>query len=274
MRINYFGQGLRAKLGELRKKVAALAEEAGLSEKTIQRIMNGEEVSESTKQAISGPLGMTIEAIERLGRSRILSRTWVASDLVRKDAYELTEVLDADYLFQALGGATVRGYFLTYPTLEAGGGESAIGAVDFQRLAKLHEFLLSLMLLAPVDPMYAARMDPADWDNRLRDLQKLGYTLLVGASDVGRRIVSLNQADDLQLVQTEEGPRRYTLDLRDPYQDEIESPTDVEVQEASSDSAGFDGRQLVLPTWESVYAVDALLSEDPKGIVTLISSLF
>jgi hypothetical protein len=152
---------------------------------------------------------------------------------VRKDAYELTEVLDAHYLFQALGGATVGGYFLTYPTLEAGSGESVIGAVDFQRLAKLHEFLLSLMLLAPVDPMYAARMDPTDWDKRLRNLEKLGYTLLVGASDVGRRIVSLNQMDDPQLVQTEEGPRRYTLDLCDPYQDEIDELFQLQLEEST-----------------------------------------
>jgi hypothetical protein len=222
MRINYFGQGLRAKMGELRTKSVALATDARLSEKTIQRVTNGEEVNESTKQAIAGALGTTVDAIERLGRSRILNRTWVASEQTRKDIYELTEVLDAHHLFHVLGGATARGYFLTHPTVEAGSGESVIRETDFQRLAKLYEFLVSVILLAPVDPMYGARRDPTGWDNRLKNLGELGYTLLIGASDAGQRFVSLNLKDDPMLEQPEEGPRRYRLDLRDPDQDQID----------------------------------------------------
>jgi hypothetical protein len=92
----------------------------------------------------------------------------------------------------------------------------------FSEVSEAQQFLISLLLLVPVDPMYAGRMDPEVWDTELEALEKLGYALFVGASEAGARLIALIPMDDLRLVRGEEGPRRYALDLRDPYQDEIE----------------------------------------------------
>jgi hypothetical protein len=112
----YFEVGLRAKLSELRLKVAALAADAGISEKSIQRVMSGEVVQEATKEAIVTALGTTVEALVLIGRSRVLNRVWVAPDRGLKGTYELVEVLDAHNLFRALSG-NIRGYQLTIPTV-------------------------------------------------------------------------------------------------------------------------------------------------------------
>jgi predicted transcriptional regulator len=63
MSTNYFGEGLRAKLGEFKLKYEAFAKDAGISEKTVRRAIKGEEVDEKTKQSIVVdrlfPLGQT-----------------------------------------------------------------------------------------------------------------------------------------------------------------------------------------------------------------------
>jgi hypothetical protein len=102
MSTNYFGEGLRAKLAEFKLKYEAFAKDAGISEKTVRRAIKREEVDETTKQSIVGALGTTIEVLESLGRSRILSRIWVPPEQNEKDVYELTEILDAHHLFRAL----------------------------------------------------------------------------------------------------------------------------------------------------------------------------
>lgn len=212
----YFRAGVRAELRKRHWKVSVSAELTHLSEKTIQRLRSGQEVSEDTKQAIAEAFGKTIQALEHLGRSYVLDHTWVPVDSKRKDVDELTEVLDAYHLFRALSGQ-IRGFEITRPV--QGAGEAA----NLDRVVKLQEFLLSLMLLAPVDQMFAGRMDTTIWDDRLRDLRKLGYSLFVGAGDVGERIVSLNLRDDVCLLATEDGPRRYFFDVHDPFDEDDES---------------------------------------------------
>jgi rhodanese-related sulfurtransferase len=112
-----FEVGLRAKLGEFKLKYEALAKDAGISEKTVCRAIKGEEVDEATKQSIVGSLGTSIEMLEWLGRSRILSRISVPPEQKEKDVYELTEILDAHHLFRALSGK-IEGYGISLPQLE------------------------------------------------------------------------------------------------------------------------------------------------------------
>jgi plasmid maintenance system antidote protein VapI len=138
--LNYFGQGLRAKMEERRLKVEALAANAGVHPKTIQRVLNGKVIEGGSKQSIVGALGTTVEAIMQIGKSRILNRVWVAPDRGLKGTYELLEVLDAHNLFRALSG-NIRGYQLTYPTVEeVGEGDFSGWATDFQKLAKPNSF--------------------------------------------------------------------------------------------------------------------------------------
>ena len=73
MRTNYFGERLRAKLGEFKLKYEEFAKDAGISEKTVQRAIKGEELDETTKQSIVSALGTTIDVLESLGRSRMSS---------------------------------------------------------------------------------------------------------------------------------------------------------------------------------------------------------
>jgi hypothetical protein len=216
MSTNYFGEGLRTKLAELQQKYEAFAKEAGISEKTVRRAIKGEEVDERSKQSIIRALGTTTEALISLGRSRILGRIWFPPEQI----YELTEVLDAHHLFCALTGK-IQGYGITLPQLqtETFEGITVLGT-DFEQLAKLQEFLISLMLIAPVDPLTTSRADPSDWDKRLKDLGANKYVLFIGVDRARSRIVQFVQADDLSIASQTERPRTYIWDLRDPLQDD------------------------------------------------------
>jgi hypothetical protein len=220
MSTNYFGEGLRTKLAELQLKYEAFAKEAGISEKTVRRAIKGEEVDERSKQSVIGALGTTTEALISLGRSRILGRIWFPPEQKEREIYELTEVLDAHHLFRALTGK-IQGYGITLPQLqtETIEGISVLGT-DFEQLAKLQEFLISLMLIAPVDPLTTSRSDPSDWDKRLKDLGANKYVLFIGVDRARSRIVQFVQADDLSIASQTERPRTYIWDLRDPLQDD------------------------------------------------------
>lgn len=222
MSTNYFGEGLRAKLGEFKLKYEAFAKDARISEKTVRRAIKGEEVDETTKQNIVGALGTTIEVLESLGRSRILSRVWVPPAQNEEDVYELTEILDAHHLFRALSGR-IQGYGISQPQLETETTESdTIIRTNFEQLAKLQEFLISLMLIAPIDPVNATGLDPTDWDRRLKELEGMKYVLFIGLYRPHSRIVQFAQADDWSITKQTERPRTYVWNLRDPLQDEID----------------------------------------------------
>jgi len=196
MSTNYFGEGLGAKLGEFKLKYEAFAKDAGISEKTLRRAIKGEQVDEATKQSIFGALGTSIEMLESLGRSRILSRIWVPPLQNEKDVYELTEILDAHHLFRALSGK-IEGYGISLPQLEIEAIESGtLIRTDFEQLAKLQEFLISLMLIAPIDSVSATGWDPTDWDKRLKDLEAMKYALFIGVDRPHSRIIQFAQADD------------------------------------------------------------------------------
>jgi hypothetical protein len=196
MSTNYFGEGLGAKLGEFKLKYEAFAKDAGISEKTLRRAIKGEQVDEATKQSIFGALGTSIEMPESLGRSRILSRIWVPPLQNEKDVYELTEILDAHHLFRALSGK-IEGYGISLPQLEIEAIESGtLIRTDFEQLAKLQEFLISLMLIAPIDSVSATGWDPTDWDKRLKDLEAMKYALFIGVDRPHSRIIQFAQADD------------------------------------------------------------------------------
>jgi hypothetical protein len=230
MSTNYFGEGLRVKLGESTLKYEAFAKDAGISEKTVRRAIKGEEVDEATRQSIVGALGTTIDALVSLGRSRILSRIWVPRVERENDVYVLTEILDAHHLFRALSGK-VQGYGMNWPQLETEAIESgAVIRTDFDRLVKLQEFLISLMLIAPIDAVSVNGWDPTHWDKRLEDLEAMKYALFVGVDGPHSRIVQLAQADDLSIASRTERPRTYIWDLRDPHQDEIDRFEEYERQ--------------------------------------------
>jgi hypothetical protein len=53
MSTDYFGEGLRTKLGESKLKYQAFAIDAGISEKTVRRAIKGEEVDETSKQSMA-----------------------------------------------------------------------------------------------------------------------------------------------------------------------------------------------------------------------------
>jgi hypothetical protein len=149
---NYFGIGLRAKIAEIKGEQEALAADAGLSSKTVQRAMNGE-VDERSKQLIAEALGTTIPTIELIGRNRALGRIWVAPESEEQNEFELTEILDGHNLFKALTGR-ITAYQINQPNLDPDPTkQDAVLRTDFQRLARIQGFLLSLMLLAPVDPI-------------------------------------------------------------------------------------------------------------------------
>jgi hypothetical protein len=222
MSTNYFGEGLGAKLGEFRLKYEAFAKDARISEKTIRRAIKGEQVDEATKQRIVGALGTSVEMLESLGRSRILSRIWVPPEQKEKGAYELTEILDAHHLFRALSGK-IQGYGISLPQLGTEANESGtLIRTDFERLTKLQEFLISLMLIAPIDAVSATGWDPTDWDKRLKDLKAMKYVLFIGVNRPHSRIIQFAQADDWSITKQTEHPRTYIWDLQDPLQDEID----------------------------------------------------
>jgi hypothetical protein len=78
-----------------------------------------------------------------------------------KDVYELTEILDAHHLFRALSGKIER-YGTSHPELETEAVESVtVARTDFERLAKLQEFLISLMLIAPTSAFEKLTLDKA-----------------------------------------------------------------------------------------------------------------
>lgn len=102
-----------------------------------------------TAVTIVGALDNTTEALVSLGRSRILGRIWVPPERMEKDVYALTEILYAYHLFRALSGR-IRGYGITRAQLETEAIEGGtLIRTDFEQLAKLQEFLISLMLIAP-----------------------------------------------------------------------------------------------------------------------------
>jgi hypothetical protein len=151
MSTNYFGEGLRAKLGEFKLKYEAFAKDARISEKTVRRAIKGEEVDETTKQNIVGALGTTIEVLESLGRSRILSRVWVPPAQNKEDVYELTEILDAHHLFRALSGR-IQGYGISQPQLETETTESdTVIRTNFEQLGCAHETENKVRLGVPED---------------------------------------------------------------------------------------------------------------------------
>jgi hypothetical protein len=94
-----------------------LRKDARISEKTVRCAIKGERVDEATTQSIVGALGPSIEVLESLGRSRVLSRIWVPPEQKEKGVYELTEILDAHHLFRALSGK-IEGYGISLPQLE------------------------------------------------------------------------------------------------------------------------------------------------------------
>jgi hypothetical protein len=61
-----------------------LRKDARISEKTVRRAIKGEQVDEATRQSIVGALGTSIEVLESLGRSRVLSRIRVPSEQKEK----------------------------------------------------------------------------------------------------------------------------------------------------------------------------------------------
>jgi hypothetical protein len=240
MSTNYFGEGLRAKLGELKLKYEAFAKDAGISEKTVRRAIKGEEVDKTTKQSIVGALGTSIDVLESLGRSRILSRVWVRPMQNEQDIYELTEILDARHLFRALSGK-ILGYGITQPHLETETTESdTVIRTNFEQLTKLQEFLISLMLIAPIDPVNATCLDPTDWDRKLKKLEAMKYVLFIAIDRPHSRIVQLVQADDCSIATQTERPRTYIWDLRDSRQDEIDQFQEYERQMEGEREQGLD----------------------------------
>jgi hypothetical protein len=222
MSTNYFGEGLRAKLGELKLKYEAFAKEAGISEKTVRRAIKGEEIDEASRQSIVGALGTSAEALVLLGRSRIVSRVWVLPEQNEKKAYELTEILDAHHLFRALTGK-IQGYGINLPQgqTEATEGDTVI-RTDFEQLVKLQEFLISLTLIAPIDTASATNFDPTDWDKRLKDLEGMRYVLFIGVDRPHSRIVQLVQADDWSIKEQVQRPRTCIWDLGGTLQSEVD----------------------------------------------------
>jgi hypothetical protein len=160
--------------------------------------------------------------LESLGRSRVLSRIWVPREQKEKGVYELTEILDAHHLFRALSGK-IEGYGISLPQLETEANESGtLMRTNFEQLTKLQEFLISLMLIAPVDAVSATAWDPRDWDKRLKDLKAMKYVLFIGVDRPHSRIIQFVQADDWSITKQTEHPRTYIWDLQDPLQDEID----------------------------------------------------
>jgi hypothetical protein len=112
-----------------------LRKDARISEKTVRCAIKGERVDEATTQSIVGALGPSIEVLESLGRSRVLSRIWVPPEQKEKGVYELTEILDAHHLFRALNGK-IEGYRISLPQLETEANESGtVIRTDFEQLA-------------------------------------------------------------------------------------------------------------------------------------------
>jgi hypothetical protein len=160
--------------------------------------------------------------LETLCRSRILSRIWVAPKQKEKAVYELTEILDAHHLFRALSGK-IQGYGISLPQFKIDAIESGrVAITDFEQLVKLQEFLISLMLIAPIDPVNATGWDPTNWDKKLKELEGMKYALFIGIDRPHSRIDQLARADDWSITRQTERPRTYIWDLRDPLQDEID----------------------------------------------------
>jgi len=112
-----------------------LRKDARISEKTVRCAIEGEQVDEATTQSIVGALGTSIEVLESLGRSRVLSRIWVPPEQKEKGVYEPTEILDAHHLFRALNGK-IEGYGISLPQLETEADESGtLIRTDFEQLA-------------------------------------------------------------------------------------------------------------------------------------------
>jgi hypothetical protein len=219
---NYFGIGLKAKLAELKMKQETLAAEARLSAKTVQRAVHGE-ADDRSKQLIVEALGTTINAIEMVGRNRILARVWAAPESERKAVYELREVLDGYNLVNALSGK-VAAYGISQPNLADViiDGETVF-RIDYERLVRVQKFLLSVMLAAPIDPFYAIQLPLLDWDKELKELETVGYRLFVGAAGPGRRAVMLVEVDDVEIREGADGARKYVLDLSYPAEAELEN---------------------------------------------------
>jgi hypothetical protein len=110
---------------------------------------------------------------------------------------------------------------IALPTLNADYNKrDGVVATDFERLTRLQVFLLSLMLMSPVDPIYACGWNPMDWDRQLKEIQSMGYRLFIGVAGAGRRAVALVRADDLDIREQADRTRVYFLDLTDPSEAE------------------------------------------------------
>jgi hypothetical protein len=93
---------------------------------------------------------------------------------------------------------------------------------DFERLTKLQEFLISLMLIATIDAVSTTGWDPKDWDKKLKDLEALKYVLFIGVDRPHSRIIQFAQADDWSITKQTEHPRTYIWDFRDLLEGEID----------------------------------------------------
>jgi len=63
---------------------------------------------------------------------------------------------------------------ISLPQVETEANESdTLIRTDFEQLTKLQDFLISLMLIAPIDAVSATGWDPTDWDRRLEDLKAM-----------------------------------------------------------------------------------------------------
>jgi hypothetical protein len=88
-----------------------------------------------SEKPLSGATLTSIEVLESLGRSRVLSRIWVPPEQKERGVSELTEILDAHHLFRALNGK-IEGYGISLPQLETEANESGtLIRTDFEQLA-------------------------------------------------------------------------------------------------------------------------------------------
>ena|SRR5258708_926869 len=134
MSTNYFGEGLGAKLGEFKLKYEAFAKRCEDQRKNSTLRDQGR-TSRRSDYAEHCRCTGSIEVLESLGRSRVLSRIWVPPEQKEKGVYELTEILDAHHLFRALNGK-IEGYRISLPQLETEANESGtLIRTDFEQLA-------------------------------------------------------------------------------------------------------------------------------------------
>jgi transcriptional regulator with XRE-family HTH domain len=234
MEKNFFATGLTAIIHRKGIPRKALAAKAKRNEKTIGRIEKGEGSAES-RQAIATALNMPPEDIEAFGRKIIQRKMLEMSTTVKRGGYELSEISDPEALFYALAGSIRSyGYSRTSQSLEEGPDMR----LDLEQVGRLKDYLISLTCMAPCDPVFKSASIIERFGQILTSLKNDRYVLFIGADEPGSRIVHFAQEESIR-KKTDDGPRKYFLDLTDPNQEKIDEMMAQEMAELSGDPRSF-----------------------------------